>query len=79
VGVIVIVAFGYLIWRNQKSTMKLKEQVQMLASRGNEVQKDPRFEPSGIAPYQDQERYELEGIENGTAELPVKDQRMGWR
>jgi hypothetical protein len=78
VGVIVIVAFGYLIWRNQKTTMKLREQVQMLADRGNEVQKDPRFEPFGIAPYHDQVRYELGGIrnQNKTAELPAEDQRM---
>jgi hypothetical protein len=78
VGVIVIVAFGYLIWRNQKSTMKLREQVQLLAGRGNEVQKDPQFEPSGIAPYHDQVRYELGGIENQNraSELPAEDQRM---
>jgi hypothetical protein len=76
VGVIVIVAFGYLIWRNQKTTMKLREQVQMLAVRGNEVQKGPQFEPSGIAPYHYQVSHELGGIgdQNRTAELPAEDQ-----
>jgi hypothetical protein len=76
VGVIVLVAFAYLIWWNRKSTMKLREQVQMLAGRGNEVQKDPRFEPFGLAPYHDQERYELGVPGRGTAELPAEDERM---
>lgn len=86
-GVIVLVAFGYLTWRDRKSTMKLREQVQMLAERGNEVQNDLRYEQSGVkpfhdpgaAPYHDQGRYELGGIGSQTAELPVEDQRIRGR
>jgi hypothetical protein len=77
-GVIVLAAFAYLTWRNRKATTMLKEQVQILAGR-NEVQKDPRYEPSGIAPYHDQERYELDGIGNNTAELPAENERMRWK
>jgi hypothetical protein len=75
-GVIVLAAFGYLTWRNRKSTMMLREQVQMLTGRGYDVQSVPLYEESGSKPYQDQERYELGGIGGGTAELPTEDQTM---
>jgi hypothetical protein len=78
-GVIVLAAFAYLTWRNRKSTMMLREQVQMLTGQGNGVQEDPRYKPSGVEPYHDQERHELGGLWNQTAELPVENERTRWR
>jgi len=74
-GVIILAAFAYLTWRNRKATLMLREQVRMLAGR-NEIQKDTRYESSGIAPYHDQERYELDGLRNDTAELPAENERI---
>jgi hypothetical protein len=79
VGVIALVAIGYFMWRQRKLTLNLREQVQLLAGRGNEVPKDPRLEYSGVPPYHDHERYELGRFRGETAELPVENGRMSGR